>query len=374
MTVESKTDVQLEIGHVLFMDMIGYSKLLLDEQRELQEQLTQIVRNSEQVRAAEAAGKLIRVPTGDGMALVFFNSPEAPVRCAIEIGQALKESPQMRLRMGIHSGPVNEVRDVNDQMNVAGAGVNIAQRVMDCGDAGHILLSRRVAEDLAQARFWRPYLHDLGEFEVKHGVGIFMVNLYTDEVGNPELPIKLKQAQEVSLKSASPTRSIAVLPFDDLSPAQDRDYFGDGIAEEILTALSKVDGLRVAARRSSFWFKDKNAGLTEIAEKLNVCHVVEGSIRRDGKRVRVTAELIDACDGFTIWSETFERELRGIFSVQDEITRSIVDALKLKLDVSPRPASRSTARLRRVFAGSFLFGQKHRRSTTEKSAVFRARA
>ena len=197
MTVDSATNVQLEIGHVLFMDMIGYSKLLLDEQRELQEELNQIVRNSEQVRAAEAVDKLIRVPTGDGMALVFFNSPEAPVRCAIEIGQALKESPQMCLRMGIHSGPVNEVRDVNDQLNVAGIGVNIAQRVMDCGDAGHILLSRRVAEDLAQARFWRPYLHDLGEFEVKHGVGIFVVNLYTDEVGNPELPIKFKRAQEV---------------------------------------------------------------------------------------------------------------------------------------------------------------------------------
>lgn len=373
MVVESKTNVQLEIGHVLFMDMIGYSKLLLDEQRELQEQLTQIVRNSEQVRAAEAADNLIRVPTGDGMALVFFNSPEAPVRCAIEIGQALKESPQMRLRMGIHSGPVNEVRDVNNQTNVAGVGVNIAQRVMDCGDAGHILLSRRVAEDLAQARFWRPYLHDLGEFEAKHGVGIFVVNLYTDEVGNPELPIKFKQAQEVSLKSASATRSIAVLPFDDLTATQDRDYFGDGIAEEILTALSKVDGLRVAARRSSFWFKDKNAGLTEIAEKLNVCHVVEGSIRRDGKRVRVTAELIDACDGFTMWSETFERELRGIFSVQDEITRSIVEALKLKLDVSPRPRGRSADAYDDYLQGLF-YSDKSTEEALRKSLEFLGRA
>ena len=373
MTVESKTNVQLEIGHVLFMDMIGYSKLLLDEQRELQEALTQIVRNSEQVRAAEAADKLIRVPTGDGMALVFFNSPEAPVRCAIEIGQALKESPQMRLRMGIHSGPVNEVRDVNDQTNVAGVGVNIAQRVMDCGDAGHILLSGRVAEDLAQARFWRPYLHDLGEFEAKHGVGIFVVNLYTDEVGNPELPIKLKQAQELLLKSASATRSIAVLPFDDLSAAQDRDYFGDGIAEEILTALSKVDGLRVAARRSSFWFKDKNAGLTEIAEKLNVCHVVEGSIRRDGKRVRVTAELIDACDGFTMWSETFERELRGIFTVQDEITRSVVDALKLKLDVSPRHQGRSADAYDDYLQGLF-YSDKSTEEFLRKSLEFLGRA
>src|SRR5213080_2869382 len=146
MLANLQTDVQLEIGHVLFMDVVGYSKLLLDEQRELQEQLSEIVKETQQVRAAEVASRLIRIPTGDGMALVFFNSPEAPVRCAIEISQVLKESPQIRLRMGIHSGPVNEVRDVNDRTNVAGAGINIAQRVMDCGDAGHILLSKRVAE------------------------------------------------------------------------------------------------------------------------------------------------------------------------------------------------------------------------------------
>ena len=342
MTEDSKTDVQVEIGHVLFMDMVGYSKLLLDEQRELQEQLSQIVKETQQVQAAEAAGRLIRIPTGDGMALVFFNSPEAPVRCAIEISQALKKSPHVRLRMGIHSGPVNQVQDVNDRTNVAGAGINIAQRVMDCGDAGHILLSKRVAEDLAQARFWRPCLHDLGEYSAKHGVGIFVVNLYTDEVGNPELPAKLKQAQELLLKSTSQTRSIAVLPFNDLSSAADQDYFGDGIAEEILTALAKVDGLRVAARWSSFWFKGKEADLSEIAEKLSVCHVLEGSVRREGNRVRVMAELIDACDGFTIWTDTFERELQGIFAVQDEITRSIVDALKLQFDISAPPPSRST--------------------------------
>jgi adenylate cyclase len=342
MAAESGPDVPLEIGHVLFMDLVGYSKLLLDEQRELQEQLTQNVKETQQVRVAEAAGRLIRIPTGDGMALVFFNSPEAPVRCAIEISQALKESPHIRLRMGVHSGPVNEVQDVNDRTNVAGAGINIAQRVMDCGDAGHILLSKRVAEDLAQARFWRPYLHDLGEYKAKHGVGIFVVNLYTDKVGNPELPAKLKQAQQdLLVRSTSQTRSIAVLPFNDLSPADDQDYFGDGMAEEILTALAKVDGLRVAARRSSFWFKGKDAELSEIAEKLNVCHVLEGSVRREGKRIRVMAELIDACDGFTIWTETFERELQGIFAVQDEITCSIVDALKLHLDISASPPPRS---------------------------------
>jgi len=374
MTVNSETNVQLEIGHVLFMDVVGYSTLLLDEQSELQEQLTQIVLNSEQVRAAEAADKLIRVPAGDGMALVFFNSPEAPVRCAIEISRALKGSPHIRLRMGIHSGPVNEVQDVNDQTNVAGVGVNIAQRVMDCGDAGHILLSKRVAEDLVQARFWRPYLHDLGEYNAKHGVGIFVVNLYTDEVGNPELPAKLKQAQhDVLSKSTSQTRSIAVLPFNDLSTSEDQDYFGDGMAEEILTALAKVDGLRVAARRSSFWFKDKDAELSEIAEKLNVCHVLEGSVRREGKRVRVKAELIDACDGFTIWTETFERELQGIFAVQDEITRSIVDALKLQLDISAPPPSRNTDAYDAYLQGLF-YSDKSTEEALRRSLEFFQRA
>jgi TolB-like protein/Flp pilus assembly protein TadD len=374
MPAESGPDVQLEIGHVLFMDVVGYSKLLLDEQRELQERLTQIVKETQQLRAAEAAGRLIRIATGDGMALVFFNSPEAPVRCAIEISQALKEMPHIQLRMGIHSGPVNEVQDVNDQTNVAGAGINIAQRVMDCGDAGHILLSKRVAEDLAQARFWRPYLHDLGEYKAKHGVGIFVVNLYTDEVGNPELPAKLKQAQQDLLeKSTSQTRSIAVLPFNDLSPGDDQDYFGDGMAEEILTALAKVDGLRVAARRSSFWFKGKEAGLSEIAEKLNVCHVLEGSVRREGERVRVMAELIDACDGFTIWTDTFERKLQGIFAVQDEITQSIVDALKLQLDISSSPPPRSTEAYDAYLQGLF-YSDKSSEEDLRRSLEFFQRA
>src|SRR4029077_1369477 len=190
MAGSSKSDIPLEIGHVLFMDVVGYSKLLINEQRELQEQLSEIVRSTEQFRAAEAAGKLIRVPAGDGMALVFFNSPEAPVRCAIEISKKLKQHPQLKLRMGIHSGPVNEVRDVNDRPNVAGAGINIAQRVMDCGDAGHILLSKRVADDLAQYNEWQPYLHELCEVEVKHGVFIAVVNLYGDQFGNSEVPNK----------------------------------------------------------------------------------------------------------------------------------------------------------------------------------------
>ncbi len=185
------------------MDVVGYSKLLINEQREIQRQLAQIVRNTEHFRAAEAAGKLIRLPVGDGMALVFFNSPEAPVQCALEITEALKSYPQLKLRMGIHSGPVSGVTDVNDRSNIAGAGINIAQRVMDCGDAGHILLSKRVADDLAQDGWWRPQLHDLGECAVKHGVGVSVVNLYTDKVGNPQLPEKVKVAQQEQAAAAT---------------------------------------------------------------------------------------------------------------------------------------------------------------------------
>src|SRR5438552_2280036 len=192
MSTEGTSNLQLEIGHVLFIDIVGYSKLLIDDQRESQHQLNQIVRNTESFRVAEAAEKLVRLPTGDGMALVFFTTPEAPVQCALEISEALRGNSQLRVRMGINTGPVSGVTDVNDKSNVAGAGINVAQRVMDCGDAGHILLSKRAAEDLAQYRRWEGQLHELGEFEVKHAVRIPIVNLYNDRVGNEQIPKKLK--------------------------------------------------------------------------------------------------------------------------------------------------------------------------------------
>src|SRR5712664_712565 len=172
MPSEPLPDVKFEIGHVLFIDIVGYSKLLINEQSEQIQKLKQIVRGTEEVRKAEAEGKLLRLPTGDGGALVFRNSPEAPALCALEISKELKNHPELHVRMGIQSGPVNEITDLNEQANIAGAGINIAQRVMDCGDAGHILLSKRVADDLEQYPRWRPYLHDLGECEVKHGVRI----------------------------------------------------------------------------------------------------------------------------------------------------------------------------------------------------------
>jgi adenylate cyclase len=383
MTADSSSDIKFEIGHVLFIDIVGYSKGLINEQSDLLQKLKEIVRGTEQFRIAEAEGKLLRLPTGDGGALVFRTSPETPVLCAMEIAKALKSHPELRVRMGIHSGPVNEVTDLNEQANIAGAGINLAQRVMDCGDAGHILLSKRIADDLEQYPQWRPLLHELGECEVKHGVRISVVNLYTDEVGNAQVPWKLearKNGEQAAKTSWGPAhlsklgliativilvalgaglflfvhrsgqtgrgmavkeagasandKSIAVLPFVDLSQAKDQEYFCDGISEEILDVLAKVEGLRVVARTSSFSFKGKNADVSEIAQKLNVRNVLEGSLRREGNKIRISAQLIDTRDSSHLWSETYERELQDVFAMQDEITRAIVNALKIKLAVA----------------------------------------
>src|SRR6478672_4187840 len=203
MADEQKTQLRLEIARVLFLDIVGYSKLLIDEQSEALQELNQIVRNTESARQAEGAGQLIILPTGDGMALVFTGSVEDPVECALQISQRLRAQPSLPVRMGIHSGPMHHVSDVNQRENIAGAGINIAQRVMDCGDAGHILLSKRVADDLAQYRRWQPYLHDLGDFEVKHGVVVSVVNLYADVVGNPNAPERLKTSKRISRRTTS---------------------------------------------------------------------------------------------------------------------------------------------------------------------------
>jgi TolB-like protein/class 3 adenylate cyclase/Tfp pilus assembly protein PilF len=373
MATSVERDVRLEIGHVLFMDVVGYSKLLLDEQREIQEQLTNIVRNTDQVRAAEAADKLIRLPAGDGMALVFFNSPEAPVQCAIEISKKLTQYPQLKLRMGIHSGPVNEVRDVNGRANVAGAGINIAQRVMDCGDAGHILLSKRVAEDLAHSRRWRTYLHDLGECAVKHGVPIFIVNLFTDEFGNAQLPEKVKQWQseqaaqaasgspsvprrkyvlmaagalliavigfsvwlyskQAAPTSLAPEKTIAVLPFQNFSPDKDNAFFADGVQDDVLTSLAKIKDLRVISRSSVMKFRDVAAqNLGRIGKTLGVANVLEGSVRREGDRVVVNVQLVDTQSARQIWANRYDRTLADSLGLQGELASEIADALRATL-------------------------------------------
>ena len=198
MADEQKANLRLEIAHVLFMDIVGYSKLLTDEQSEALQELNQIVRNTEAAREAEAAGQLTILPTGDGMALVFTGSVEEPVECALEISHALRAQPSLPVRMGIHSGPVHHVKDANERENVAGVGINIAQRVMDCGDAGHILVSKRVADDLAQKRRWQPYLHELGDVEVKHGVVVSLVNFYAETIGNPAPPARIGKVRGAS--------------------------------------------------------------------------------------------------------------------------------------------------------------------------------
>ncbi|HEV3147799.1 MAG TPA: adenylate/guanylate cyclase domain-containing protein [Chthoniobacterales bacterium] len=375
MAANSEADVPLEIGHVLFMDVVGYSKLLINEQRELQQQLSQIVRDTEPFRSAETAGKLIRLPVGDGMALVFFDRPEAPVLCALEISKALKENSRIQLRMGIHSGPVNQVRDVNDRTNIAGAGVNIAQRVMDCADGGHILLSKRVAEDLAQSRQWQPHLYDLGDCEVKHGVNIFVVNLYGDGFGNSQVPEKIKKTREqrIVAEAASlpgPTsrrrnlgiaagvaaavalasvflfvypsrseKSIAVLPFENFSDEKENAFFADGIQDDILTSLARIRGLRVISRTSVMGYRGgKSQNLRTISKELDVNNVLEGSVRRESNRVVVTVQLIDARHDRHLWANRYDRPLADSLGLQGELAEEIADALRVTL--SPEEKAR----------------------------------
>ena len=450
------------------MDIVGYSKRLTDEQSEALQELNQIVRSTEAGHEAEAAGQLTILPTGDGMALVFTGSVEEPAECALEISQALRAQPSLPVRMGIHSGPIHHVQDASGRENIAGVGINIAQRVMDCGDAGHILVSKRVADDLAQQRRWQPYIHELGDVEVKHGVVVSLVNLYAETIGNPTPPSRLgkargrivgsrvgtrkglsplaraifvlavlflvlsivsvifapaimrslgksqvispppvpaippppsfgeaikseiskkvtdalhnalseskKQAEPSPAGSAIPEKSIAVLPFVDLSPAHDQEYFCDGISEEILDALAQIKGLRVVARTSSFAFKGKNADVAEIGQKLGVANILEGSLRREGDRIRISAQLINARDGFHIWSDTYERELQGVFAVQDEITRSIVDALKVKLAVAPSARAPENTKAYDLYLQGLYFSNKSDEESLRKSLNFFQRA
>src|SRR6266516_1296862 len=377
MAEEIKKEIELEIAHVLFIDTVGYSKLVVDQQRRLLELLNQIVRGTEQFRKAEASHRLITIPTGDGMALVFYNTPEAPVECALEISRAAREHPELKLRMGVHSGPVSGVVDVSGRANIAGARINVAQRVMDCGDTGHILLSKHVAEDLEQLGHWKRHLHDLGETEVKHGAHVSVVNLYTEELGNPEVPQKFRQARQkgampafdekrsrgrswiiaaaaiilaalalggfllsrrsvpVASRAASisgiPEKSIAVLPFENLSRDPDNAYFADGIQDEILTRLAKIADLKVISRTSTQHYKSAPENLPEIARQLGVAHILEGSVQKAGNAVHINVQLIKAATDAHLWGESYDRELQNIFGVEAEVAKAIADQLRAKL-------------------------------------------
>src|SRR5215510_11484966 len=391
MSSGTSSEVKLEIGHVLFIDIVGYSKLLITQQSEQLETLKRIVRSTAEFRRAEAEGKLLRLPTGDGGALVFRTTPEAPVLCALEISKELKNHPELRVRMGFHSGPVNAITDLNEQSNIAGAGINIAQRVMDCGDAGHILISKHVAEDLEHYPRWQLYLHDLGECEVKHGVRVSVVNLYSDDAGNATMPTCLAAQGRLPAKgkgfavfrtlliasiiliglgvpavifktailrslqsppgaektgsSSIPEKSIAVLPFENLSDDKQNAFFADGVQDEVLTNLAKVADLKVISRTSVAQYKAASArNLRDIGQALGVAHVLEGSVQRIANKVRVNAQLIDSRNDAHLWAQTYTRDLADVFGIQSEIAEAIAQQLQAHLsdDEKARIAKPST--------------------------------
>jgi TolB-like protein/Flp pilus assembly protein TadD len=441
MSEQDKTKQRLEIAHVLFVDIVGYSKLLTDEQSEALHELNQIVRSTEAARDAQAAEQLTILPTGDGMALVFTGSVEEPAECALEISHALRAQPSLPVRMGIHSGPVHHVKDANGRDNIAGVGINIAQRVMDCGDSGHILISKRVADDLGQQRRWQPYLHELGDVEVKHGMVVSLVNFYAETIGNPTPPARIGKVHGVvrstkigstlvrsdrplalatfivagllivlaivavifapaimrnleqrrsatqpqpsatgspsladTIKSAvanqitqelqkdfaggkkpvpkpppvisalSPKKSIAVLPFENLSEDKSNAYFTEGIQDEILTRLSKIADLKVISRTSTQRYESAPDNLREIGHQLGVANLLEGSVQKNGDAVRVNVQLIKAADDSHLWADTYDRKLTDIFAVESEIAKTIADTLQAKLNSSAEQvlASRPT--------------------------------
>jgi TolB-like protein len=365
MAADSESDLRLEIGHVLLIDIVGYSKLLITEQRERLQALNEVVRNTAQFRASDANGMLVRIPTGDGMALIFRDTVEAPLRCAVEISEAVKTHPEIQLRMGIHSGPVSEVTDVNERTNIAGAGIDIAQRVMDCGDAGHILLSKHVADDLAPHPRWNRYLHDLGECEVKHGVRVSVVNFYDDQFGNATTPRKFETVQkrrarvrwaEVAigllvlaaivaafvflLRRPTPStlaiaeKSIAVLPFENLSGDPNNAYFTEGIKDEILTKLATVRDLKVISRTSTAKYQSKPDNLKTVAQELGVSTILEGAVQKAGDKVQVNVHLLDARADTHLWGKSYDRDFKDILGVESEVAQEIAEALQANLSPS----------------------------------------
>ncbi len=386
MAAHASTEFHLEIAHILFIDTVGYSRLRMDEQREIQKLLTKLVRETRCFRAAESEGKLIKLPTGDGMALVFSDSIESPITCAQQICEAIAPHPQLKLRMGIHSGPVTRVSDVNDRSNFAGGAMNMAERVMSCADANHILLSKRAADDLAEIDRWRPCLHDIGECEGKHGMRLHVVNFFTDKVGNPALPLKFQTRRAAGrsgtgylrshrhqiavgalvlliaaacvvysvLRSSSPRKpgppgsseterlpdkSIAVLPFE--SPTNDKldVIFADGVQDEIQTDLGKVAALNVISRTSTMQYRSRaERNLREIGQALGASHVVEGTVQRDGKRVRVSVQVTDTRSNTQVWAESYERDIADAFALESELAETIVAQLEARLSPEEKAA------------------------------------
>jgi TolB-like protein/class 3 adenylate cyclase/Flp pilus assembly protein TadD len=399
LTPGTKSEPQL--AHVLFMDIVGCSKLPTDEQKRIVGRLQELVRESVEFQRSRETDQLISLPTGDGMALVFFNKLDAAVLCAVEITKAIQAESLCRIRMGVNTGPVFVMDDINGKRNVSGAGINRAERVMSCGGDAHILLSDSAAESLRQLSGWQDKIHDVGECQVKDG-WIRISNFVDGPVGNPSLPRKLKRyvhrrryivAASVAGVVASAlfagafwmrpgprgspqvpgTPSIAVLPFMDMSPEKNQEYFSDGLAEELLNGLARIPGLRVAARTSSFQFKGKTDDCRTIGEKLSVATLLEGSVRRQGNRARIAVQLIQAADGFDLWSETFDREMTDILAVQQEIARAVTAALKVRL-LREQPATQHARNTNADAYNAYLQGkyflQRSNKENLEKAAGY----
>jgi TolB-like protein/lipoprotein NlpI len=368
MPADFQTESEFEIAHVLCTDIVGYSKLMIDQQSDRLRKLNDVVRKTEPFQRADAAGKLLRIPTGDGMVLVFFTHPQDPAECAVQIAQGLKAFPEIQLRMGVHSGPVNRVSDVNERSNVAGAGINIGQRVMDCGDAGHILVSKRVAEDLGHYSKWRPSLHELGEFEVKHGVKVDLANLYGADFGNSQIPTKLKDKrikvsafrervgrfvgaavviiavalvgfilyrnrEPVSAPSTSITssgKSVAIAPFKPLVTSAGDEVLEAGMADTLINKLSTSREIVIPSL--SLVRKHEMQDPVTMGRELHVNAVLEGNVQKAGDRIRVTARLIKTTDGSSLWAGTFDEKFTDVFAVQDAIAQKVAAALALKLN------------------------------------------
>ena len=397
MSFSIENDLELEIAHVLLIDVVGYSKLLVDAQIDVLKRLNQIVRTSPRFVAAETNRKLTRLPTGDGMALIFFDSPEAPVQCALEISAAARAYPELQLRMGAHSGPIKAVSDVNDRANFAGSGINLAQRVLDCGDAGHILLSSRLADDLRAYRHWHPHLRDLGECAVKHGLTMRLFNLCKEDLGNPALPKRLSEERRAAarLQTAprrrkliasgmaaavllggfvgwrvlhppnipAPEKSVAVLPFASLSDDKANAYFADGMQDEIITDLARLADLKVISRSSVMRYKPApNLNARSIGRELGVAHILEGTVQRDGNRIRVNAQLIDTRTDAHVWAKSYDGELSDVFQIQSAIAEQIVAQLQRHLSAKEKaefeavPTSNPVAYERYVRAKSLIDG------------------
>ncbi len=387
------------MAHVLFLDIVGSSKLPSDEQQRIVGRLQELVWASGEYQRAQEKEQVISLPTGDGMALVFFNKLDAAVLCAVEITRSIQAESLCRMRMGLHSGPVFVMEDINHKRNVSGAGINLAERVMSCGTAGHILLSEHAAESLRHLSAWRDKLQNIGECQVKDG-WIRVWNLVDGPIGNPAIPKKSRRFAQRrrtaigasvaalalavtgsltvafwlgrGVKKSPPAeeKSIAVLPFADLSPEKNKGYFSEGLAEELLDDLAKVPGWRVACKTSSFKFKDGAEDVRTIGRKLDVATIIEGSVRWEANRAKISVRLIKAADGIERWSESFDRKMDNLLAIQEDIAKAVTGELQMVFLARPSGQTTNEEAFNAYLQGRYLLGRRSEENYRKAAEFF----